>query len=370
MKLNNSPSLHILIMPDFRYPNPYQSLLAAALEKQGVTVDFWRYPYVKTFPIFRAAVIPAWKNPQNSYQVVHLHWIHEYIESSSQLKQLWRSLKFILDIICTRLAGVKIVWTVHNAMAHESKFPRLERWTRSWVAQWVDRLIFHSQSTLDSVAQLYGFAPTKATAIPIGHYRDVYHPLIDSIQARAELGLPGTGRIYLHFGLLRPYKGIEKLIQAWQNWNRDDSLLVIAGKPQDEAYKNKLNQQVEGISTIRLYPEYIDNSKLHLFFSAANIVVLPFDKILNSSSLILAMSYAKPIIAPRLGGIPETMKDADTLLYDPEDEQGLIKALEKSKHVNLDELSESVIKVCDQLDWNGIGKKTLAVYQMAMNLRH
>lgn len=352
--------MRILMLPDYRRDNPYQSLLVKALESKGVQVDFW-YDYVVTFPIFHASV-----RGKTAYKIVHLHWINSYLKDKKGQPNLLCYIKFIIDIIITRLAGVKIVWTIHNHISHDSKYPRLELWVRKILAKLVNRIILHNKSTLELIAKEYGFNLAKAEVIPHGHYREIYSPLIDQIEARRELGLPLSGRIYLNQGLLRPYKGIERLLEIWSsNAAFNGDTLLIVGKPLDKAYGLKLKHLTERMKGVILHPEFVEDNKIYLFFSAADVVVLPFKKILTSGSLILAMSYSKPIVAPRLGGIGETLGKADSLLYDPEDDRGLLQALQKSTQVDIGELSKLTQEACDRLDWNLVAEKTLQVYQAA-----
>ncbi|NEQ39105.1 MAG: glycosyltransferase family 4 protein [Okeania sp. SIO3I5] len=366
--MNKSSQLRILMIPSDCRPknilNPYQLLLTGSLEALGVYVDNWPYCQGK-LPVYKAAVAR-----KKSFDVVHVHWIYSFFRDDHQWLYLLSSLGFILDICICRITGLKIVWTVHNSISHDSKFPGLELWTRRQFVKLVDRIICLNQMTLETIAQEYKFNPAKAIAIPHGHYRDVYQKPVDSAEAKKELNLPESGKVYLNLGLLRPYKGIENLLQVWQD-NQDifaGNTLLIVGKPWNEDYAQKLQDLSAGIDGVIIYPEFVDNNKLHLYFSAANVVILPLKKILNSGSLILAMSFGKPVIAPRLGGIVEVLREANDLLYDPEDKEGLLKAMQKSTEIDLDELSRLVIKACDRLDWDLIGQQTMEVYSLATGM--
>jgi glycosyltransferase involved in cell wall biosynthesis len=164
--------------------------------------------------------------------------------------------------------------------------------------------------------------------------------------------------------MLRPYKGIEYLLQVWQEQKSilEGNTLVIAGKPLDEGYGEELGRQAALAGAI-LHSGFIESDRIPLYFSAADVVVLPFKAILTSGSLILAMSYGKPVIAPCTDTIIETLGAADWLLYDPQDEQGLLYALKDSTQVDLDGLSRLVRQECDRLDWRYIAKETQQTYR-------
>ncbi len=359
--INNTPSsenLRVLIMPDYRIDNPYQILLAKSLESQGVEVLF-PFGYRRVFPIFRA--IKSLKK----IDIFHLHWINPYFKGDNIIIKLIYAIKFLIDIILTKWIGVKIVWTIHNYISHDSQFPILEQWLQQILFNLADKIIVHHSLAIKDISQNYKFAKSKAEIIPHGHYREIYAGAISPGEAKKALGIPTSGTVYLNLGMLRPYKGLEHLLKVWKANQQllKESTLLIAGKAIDESYLQKLTQLASDTKGVILYADFVEDSKIHLFFSAADVVVLPFEKILTSGSLILAMSYNKPIIAPRTGGISETLGTADWLLYDDQDSQGLFQSLKDSTQVNLNKLSQLVSNECDKLDWGGIGIKTYHVYE-------
>ena len=354
--------MQILMMPDYRYDNPYQTLLSMALETENVKVHF-PSGYRRVFPIFRA--IRAYSG---SIKVLHLHWLDPYLKGDNSFIKFFYCFKFLLDISLTRWTGVKIVWTIHNAISHNSKFPRIELWTGRMLVTIVDRVIVHHQVAINEIVRLYKLDPTKIAVIPHGHYREIYPQAIAKTEARQQLSLPESDKIYLNFGMLKPYKGIERLLQLWQNYQdifRGNSLLV-AGQAVDQDYGQMLTKQASKTENVILHNKFVEDEQIHLYFSAADVVVLPFERILTSGSLILAMSYGKPVIAPRLGSIPETLGAADWLLYDPEDERGLLHAIKDSTQADLNLLEQLVNESCDRLDWSAIAQKTRQIYQLAI----
>ncbi|MFM2311273.1 MAG: hypothetical protein RLZZ04_549 [Cyanobacteriota bacterium] len=364
----------ILMMPDYRRDNPYQQLLAEALGSQSAgeaqspsltTLDVvFSADYRRIFPLWRAV-------KDNSATVLHLHWLTPYLKGENWFTRLIYSLKLLLDLWLIRRSGVKIIWTVHNHLAHNTQFPRLELWLRKRISQVVHQLIVHHQYSQEYLSQSWK-KQLPFTVIPHGHYRTIYPGAIAQQAARQQLNLPLDGFIYLNLGMIRPYKGIESLFQVWQEWQANQKLfprnnfnncnLLIAGQPLTETYRHHLECLLDTTTGVIFHPNFIPAAKMHLYFSAADIVVLPFTDILTSGSLILAMSYHKPIIAPRQGGILETLSPADSLLYEPQDPQGLLKALQASTREDLEALSKQVATACDRLSWDKIAQQTTAVY--------
>ena len=351
--------MQVLMMPDYRHDNPYQTLLSTALETEKVKVNF-PSGYRRVFPVFRAI-----KTNFTPIKVLHLHWLDPYLKGDNSWVKCIYCLKFLGDILLTHWTGVKIVWTIHNTISHNSKFPRLELWAYRMLVKIVDRVIVHDEVAIDEIVPLYRLNPAKIAVITHGHYRDIYPQKIDSLEARRQLNLPKSGKIYLNLGMLKPYKGIERLLKLWQD-NRailEGNTLSIAGKALDDGYGQMLVKQAAKTKNVIFHHKFVEDNQIHLYFSAADVVVLPFERILTSGSLILAMSYSKPVIAPRLASIPETLGAADWLLYDPNDERGLLHAIKDSTQMDLNALGQLVSESCDRLDWSAIAQQTVSVYQ-------
>ena len=351
--------LNVLMLPDYREGNPYQQLLADAIAANDSKIHFYS-DYRRVFPIFRAVQSCA-QHPE----VLHLHWLEKYLRGDTLLLRGTYALKLIIDLLLTRASGTRIVWSIHNQLEHDTKFPSIDRWVRQTVMRLADRLIFHNHVALNQYQQHYDFDSSKAEIIPHGHYRAVYGSAIDSTEARRLLHLPTNRRIYLNLGMLKPYKGLEQLLQVWQAHQADlqDSTLVIAGQSFDPVYLEKLAELAARTDNVVFYPQFVENDRIHLYLSAADVVVLPYKNILTSGSAILAMSFGKPIIAPRIGGIPELVGTADALLYDTNHPEGLAIALKKSTAIDFSQLHSQITMMCDRLEWSSIGAKTAEVYR-------
>jgi beta-1,4-mannosyltransferase len=351
--------LNVLMVPDYREGNPYQTLLQKALCTQAVNAKF-ACGYRRGLPLYRAI-----KDAKEPIHILHLNWLEAYLRGKNKLTYIIYAFKFLLDLLLVRAIGTKIVWTIHDQLEHESLCPSLEQWIRYQLIRLTNQVILHNQSSLDWLLKTYCLPLEHANVIPHGHYRDVYAPPITAMDARRQLQLPLEGRIYLNLGMLKPYKGIEHLIEVWQTCSAtsQDNTLLIAGQPIHSNYKEFLEQQIEQHPNILFRSGFVDDSLISAFFSAADVIVLPYKQILTSGSVLLAMSYGKPIIAPRLGGIPEVLPYADDLLYDPDAPDGLEQSLVLSQGCDLQDLSRRTIACCDGLDWQQIGYQTKQVYE-------
>jgi len=150
---------------------------------------------------------------------------------------------------------------------------------------------------------------------------------------KESLGLSNK-RIVLAFGFVRPDKGFDYLIKAMAPILRSDSraMLLIAGEPRGRLgnmYANQLQalcHELEVGSQVLLELEYLPESRLHLYLQAADIVVIPYTRVMGASGpMHHALSYGKPVVASRVGqnrGMEEVC-----LLVPPRNVESLQEAL-------------------------------------------
>ena len=217
---------------------------------------------------------------------------------------------FVVILTLARLRGTRIIWTIHDLGSNDRLHPRLEHWFWNWFTQRIDAIIgltHHSLTLADerfrSIRQLPRYV------IPHGHYADAYPQHLSQTKARALLNLPDSATVVLHFGLLRPYKNVPDLIRCFASANLSEAILLVAGKPFDEVIERQVQECAEHYcasqTDIRLVLQHIPDADVAMYFSAADLVVLPYERILNSGAVILALSQNKPVLVPALGSMQE-----------------------------------------------------------------
>jgi len=352
--------MKVLFLPDWsRGGNPYQRELAAALQKRGVTVIIGNG--TNRLPILGAVRIHGKPN------VLHLHWTHPYLLGRSRAKSIVKSIRFVAELFVVKILGIKVIWTVHNLFEHERRDPRLERFFNRLLVRLYDQLIVHCSFAREAVVRSYQLPDRfkeKIYVIPQGNYMNSYENQVTRKKARAKLGLGDRDLVFLYFGMIRAYKGVLRLVNVFQKVHSRKVRLLIVGRPASEAMRSKLMECCKCDSRIRVFLHFIPAKDIQLYMNAADVVVLPFKDILTSASALLAMSFGKPVIAPRLGCIPEALDSRGVFLYDHNEEEGLLKAIQQASLANLAAMGEYNYGRAKHLDWNVIGQKTCALYQL------
>ena len=190
------------------------------------------------------------------------------------------------------------MWTAHNVVAHDARFPRLEQLFWRAYTRLVDGWIALSPSSAEAVQAEHGrLGAVPSAVIPMGHLVGVCGPTVDRAEARRALDLPADGRVVAHVGRIRPYKGVPALVEAFVALGADDATLVVAGDLGDPAVEPAVARARAAGADVRLRPGRVDDAEVARILAAADVVVHPFTHIMNSSAVVLALSYGRPVLA-------------------------------------------------------------------------
>ena len=353
--------MEIVFLPYPNGPNPYQGKLAAALAYYGVNVHSPGHPPLRKL---------IERRRQGRLDLVHLHWATPLLLSRRKAASLAKSCLLLLVCMALRASGTGLVWTVHNLTGHESRQNGLETFGRRILCRVCHHIIVHCPEAVGLVMHAYRFPPKmadKISAIPHGHFIDHYPNRITQSEARQSLGLSSNRRIWLYFGLIRPYKNVSKLVEIFKQTAKNDAYLLIAGEPQCREIKTGLLRQITGQDRIQARLEFIPDDQIQTYFKATDLVVLPFSNILTSSSLMLAMSFARAVVTPGTGCSVHLLDRQPQLLYPPDSEKGLEQCLQSSLLSDLDALGRQNLARARYFPWESSAEKTYRLYQRCLD---
>ncbi|HEY0943763.1 MAG TPA: glycosyltransferase family 4 protein [Opitutaceae bacterium] len=345
----------------FFHQNPYQRELARNLAACGVQVS--AQPGLKG--VIRDVVLR-----RGAPRLIHLHWLPRVSRTPRGLFQL---ALFVVRLYTLRFLGRRIVWTAHNLYPHDVGGYFLERWLTRRVIAWSTCIIAHSPSAAELVGAEFGpRARRKLNVIPHGNYIGAYPNTLSRADARARLGLPPQATVFLFLGNIRPYKGVNELIRAFRQLRAPESVLVVAGKPFHESAVAELQEATGGDPRILLRPGYVPDADIQVYMNAADAVVFPYQDILTSGAVVLAMSFGRACIAPTIGCIPDMLDGRGAFLYSPAAPAALEAALQRAcdQRDTLDTMGAHNIKTAAQWGWDVIAAQTARVYRQAFSTAH
>ena len=161
---------------------------------------------------------------------------------------------------------------------------------------------------------------------PESRYTVIQHPLYSHFgsklqreEAEDRLGLEHGKKNLLFFGLIREYKGLDILLEAFKMLPGNDWQLIIAGEPYGSFDKyQKIIDTIQGKDRIKMSLKYIKDSEVTDYFSAADVAVLPYRSATQSGISSVAYHFEVPMIVTDVGGMKETIGDRGTGLVSPE----------------------------------------------------
>ena len=327
--------LRVAMAPAWQSGNPYTGMLAAALTLRNARVLDWRYEV----------------RPDRS-DVFHAHWPGDVASIERLIGAVSGSTSRLYRVRAARRTGGAFVWTVHNLTNHEMPHPRLHDLFWWDLVRKVDAWISpNAHAVSEIVTRWPALERVPHAVIPLGHYRSTFSPSPRPEEA-------GDTRTALLFGKIRRYKGVDDLISAFERLPNADYRLLIAGLPRKELGESLVSMSSDPRITcdFRLIPD----SEVPRLFARADLMVLPFRQITNSSSALLALSLGVPILAtdlPAMRELQEQVGDQWVRLWSPE--EPLEKALDR-------ELSVDRPHGCPDLDrnaWPAIAESTIQLYE-------
>lgn len=306
---------HVVHLPVYS-ENAYQPNLMDAQRRLG-----WRVTDGGGGGNFIRTALRTW-----SADILHLHWLHPYLLRDSAVGSWIRGLRFLFEIALIRRRGTKIVWTVHNLSNHDQKHSVIElKLTRMFVRQ-VDLVVAHGQYAVNAARarfQIPEAIPTLAVRFP--NYSERYQTNLSEQQCRQHWKTITDGTVIGFLGRVEPYKQVVELVRAFRKAGSDGDQLLIGGSASSDDYAAEVISAIEGDSRIRFLNAYLKEQDMASFLKAVDVVACPSKGILTSSSVPLAMSFGRPVVAPAEGCIPEEVGDTG-YLYDGS-QQGLQQAL-------------------------------------------
>ena len=253
---------------------------------------------------------------------------------------------------------------MHNFYPHERPFPELDHIIQLTMCQMADHVIAHCNYSAD-LARKYFYRTENLHVIPHGNYIDAYPNTISKSEARQQLNIPANGFIYIFVGNARPYKGIDRLIQAFQTLTEPDAhLLLMMRSGLNPEYAQELLQTIDQNPNIHAFTSsFFEIEEFQIYLNAADVAVLPFVDVLTSGSAILALSFGKPLILPNIGCMPELINNTQGILFDPHNPEGLQQALTNIRNHNLANAERSAFDRAQELGWDNIAQHLAPLYR-------
>ncbi len=242
----------------------------------------------------------------------------------------------------------RLLFICHNVLPHEEgRLQRLLPWLAKLTWGPADSFVVHSQADGALLHRILPSANYQVTPLP------TYAGLGAAEPVDFPFTVPDDRPLLLFAGFVRPYKGLDVLLEAMALVERPLHLLIAGEFWQGAAAYRAQIERLGIVDAVTLVDEYLSNEVLAACFQRADVVVLPYRSATQSGIIQLAFGQGKPVITTSVGGLPEVVRHGETgLVVPPEDPAALAAAIE---HFFAEEMgppmSEKIVQENGRFAW-------------------
>ncbi|MDD5087974.1 MAG: glycosyltransferase [bacterium] len=252
----------------------------------------------------------------------------------------------------------RVLYIVDNVIPHERRLG--DRALTMLAFSQTDFFVAQSRAVERDLFSWFPNLPTECAAFSAHPIYDCYPEFAGTMpEARAALGLPREGKLILFFGFVRRYKGLDLLLQALPKMRAilPDLRLVVAGEfYEPRADYDTLIHHLGLEEAVHIHDEYCPNERVGVFFSASDVVVLPYRSATQSGIIQICYAQGLPVITTDVGGLSEVVVEGETgFIVPPENPDALCEAVRKFFEAGgRDQFREQVKRHAGRFSWEGL----------------
>lgn len=268
-----------------------------------------------------------------------------------------------------RALSISTIHTVHNVLPHEGDSDAVVLQRHRSVYRHAAALVVHSEAAREELQRFAPEAAHKTVVSKLGIYT-MYPPAARLREAtRQQLEIPTDRTVAISYGLVRPYKGVENVLEALRRPGCENVVLIIcgqeAGYPEasppgsDPLWRMRALAHQLGVERqVRFVPGVLSLQETSDLMAASDVVAVPYRKSYGSGVLLLALTFEKYVIATPAGGTGEYLASYPfaTVINgpDPDEIAGALRAAD-----NAVRKPREVRPDVSQLSWSAITQRTL-----------
>lgn len=267
--------------------------------------------------------------------------------------------------LARRNGHTRFLCQIDNVEPHEHHF--FDSWLNRWFLKAMDGFVYMSEQVHREL-RAYTSAPALFSPHPM--FENYGEPLPRE-QACRQLGLDPNKRYALFFGLIRDYKGLDWLLEAWRRLIREGGIapsyhLLVAGEfYTDKTPYLKFINSPELKDRVTLFDRFVPDNEVKYFFSAADFLVLPYKSATQSGVTQIAYKFTLPTIVTDVGGLKEILPHDKASLVAPPSIDGIAAAISQIAHPEkLEQLRRGMAEEQKRFTWQEMCSKILEVYEM------
>ena len=295
------------------------------------------------------------------------------INPFSWRKTAYKIIDIVPDLVLFRF------WLPFFAPAFSGVAKKIRKYSDATIMVICDNIIPHEERLLDTrlTKRFFGFIDSfivlskkveneLLSFVPEAKYKYSPHPIysifnntLSKEQAKAELKL-ATKKVLLFFGLIREYKGLDILINAMEKIKtelEDYTLLIVGECYENENKYTELIKKAGITDNVKCHYSFIPDNEVGKYFSAADVVVLPYKTASQSGIVQIAYHFDTPVIVSNVGGLPEIVDEGKTGYCVEPNSNAFAKAIKAFyENDNISEMNSNISQYKSQFSWDAMVK--------------
>ncbi len=263
----------------------------------------------------------------------------------------------VIRMAKSKCKTMKCVAVLHNFLPHERRIG--DKMFSHYFIGAVDGVVALSQSVCTEVAQFRPSLPCACSPHPL---YDSFGESVSRDEALEFLHLDTSFRYLLFFGLIRDYKGLDLLLDAFAKMKtRAEVKLIVAGEFYGSGEKYLQQAKSLGINDSIIWDtKYVPDSEIKYYFCASDVVVQPYKTATQSGVTQIAYNFLKPMIVTRVGGLPEIVPDGKAGYVAEPNSDDIAEKMDKFVIQKVD-FSEGLTEEKKKYQWSAMTKAILSL---------
>jgi beta-1,4-mannosyltransferase len=281
--------------------------------------------------------------------VLHLHWVGLHLVGAGKEAEAAASVRaFASELDGLRAASVDIAWTIHNVLPHDTELPDAQIALRREIVSRASVIHVMAKATEEAVGSQFTIPGDRILRVGQPALTGMYPDWVGRTEARRVLTLPPDAPVIALVGALRPYKGLAELLDALPvvARRRPRIRLVIGGSPSPGEEMERLLDRAIADPRILIHPRRVPDDRLQHLMRGADVVVLPYRRVLNSAALFLALTFERPVVFPRDPVLQEFADPDVAVTYERGDPGALAAAIDAALDLPQDRVTAAARAIC------------------------
>jgi glycosyltransferase involved in cell wall biosynthesis len=298
--------INLNFFPDFAHSNKYQQMLYSESYNNGFKVNKINNPFE----------VPL------DTDILHFHWQHtiwDFVDNKEEFVKTGFSKLF--EYKKNKEKNIKTIWTVHNAIPHQSKRFELDIALMQKISDKSDIIHLLSENSLNEIEKHIKINHEKIMIVPHSNY-DKFFKIEKTETFKDKVVIGAVTKI-------NTYKNFDLLLQAYLELKNiyNNLVLIVAGLGEDKQTINKIKAESKNDNNIIVIDEFLSDEQFNRISNFIDIAVYPYSNILNSGSTHCSFTFEHHVVVPKFNSLEHLNNLKFISFFEPNSLQDLIKTL-------------------------------------------